>query len=153
MASEDPPLLPETLEERMSEAVRKLLRAIYVAQQEAEIEETRLKLSVIERQVMGLLLTSPGLMTKELASFFAVQTTTMASILERLSNSGLIQKRAHPTDKRAIAVTLTTAGKTVIEGIRNRDIENCRGVLSELSERRRRTFVEDLERMARRLER
>ncbi len=137
----------------MSEAVRMLLRAVYVGQQEAEVEEARLKLSVIERQVMGLLLSRPGLMTKELAAFFAVQTTTMASILERLSDSGFIEKQKHPTDRRAIAVKLTPHGTTVIEGIRARDIENCRGVLMELSAERRHDFVEDLERLARKLTR
>jgi len=152
IVSEKIPSSSEPLEERMSEAIRKLLRMLYVGSNEADVEETRLKLSVLERQLMGLLLTRPGLMTKELAAFFAVQTTTMASILERLADSGLIEKQKHPSDKRAIAVTLTTLGKTVIEAIRARDIENCRGILAELSEERQLDFVEDLERMASKLE-
>lgn len=152
MAAENPNLSPETLEERMAEAVRVLLRAVYVGQQRAEVEETTLKLSVIERQLMGLLMIRQGLKTKELAEFFAVQTTTMASILNRLLDAGLVQKQRHSTDKRAVAVTLTAHGKTVIDGIRSQDIENCRGILSGLSKERRPCFVEDLEMMARRLE-
>ncbi len=141
------------LAERMSEAVRTLLRAVYVSHQGADMEETRLKLSVIERQIMGLLLTQPGLKTKELATIFAVQTTTMASILERLSDSDLIEKHVHPSDKRAVAVKLSESGKTVIEGIRARDIQNCKGILAELTETRQRNFVDDLEMMAKKLSR
>lgn len=140
-------------EERMSEAVRTLLRAMYVSHQEADVEETRLKLSVIERQILGLLLARPGLKTRELADYFAVQTTTMASILDRLGDADLIEKRPHLDDKRAVAVTLTTSGQAVIEGIRARDIENCRTVLEGLSVERQGQFVSDLEMMARQFSR
>lgn len=152
MASRQPVIRPETLEERMSEAVRALLRAVYIGHQEIEYEEERLKLSVIERQLMGLLLTKPGQMTKDLAAFFAVQTTTMASILDRLTDSGLIERHQHTLDKRATAAVLTDKGILIIEGIRQRDVENCRGILAELTENRRADFVEDLEKMARKLD-
>ncbi|WP_208350776.1 MarR family winged helix-turn-helix transcriptional regulator [Pseudaestuariivita rosea] len=137
-------------EERMAEAVRVLLRAIYVGQQEKDTEETRLKLSVLERQLLGLLLITPGLMSKELAAYFGVQTTTMKSIIDRLIQNGMILKQPHPTDKRAIAVFLTDQGKEVIEGIRAKDVENCKNILSGLDDARQLQFIDDLEMMAQR---
>lgn len=56
------------------------------------------------------------------ASDLAVQVgsrpTTMTSVLDRLAGRGLIERRAHPADRRAIQVELTAAGRKTAASVR-----------------------------------
>ncbi|MEL6735029.1 MAG: MarR family transcriptional regulator [Pseudomonadota bacterium] len=138
------------MEERLAEAIRGLLRQLYVGGQYTSVEAEWLKLSVLERQVLGVLLNQPGMMIKELAIYFGVQGTTMKSVLDRLIAGNLVHKAPHAIDKRAVALSLTQKGADIIGSIRSQDLKNCRDMLKQLSSKRQEQFVDDLERMLKR---
>ena len=44
-----------------------------------------------------------------------VHPTSVSSIVDRLEQAGLVERSQHPTDRRATMLTLTDAGRTVVE--------------------------------------
>ena len=56
----------------------------------------------------------------------------MTSRLDRLEKAGLIARRPHPSDRRGILVTLTGAGRRLIDDLVGAHVENQRRVLAGL---------------------
>jgi DNA-binding MarR family transcriptional regulator len=56
----------------------------------------------------------------------------MTSRLDRLARAGLIERQAHPDDRRAVLVGLTPAGLALIDSMMAPHIENERAVLAGL---------------------
>jgi MarR family transcriptional regulator, transcriptional regulator for hemolysin len=56
-----------------------------------------------------------GLKQSELAEMLDLQPITVTRLLDRLSNNGLIERRADPTDRRAKRLFLTPAAKPLLE--------------------------------------
>ena len=57
----------------------------------------------------------------------------MTSRLDRLARDGLIERQAHPEDRRAVLVGLTPAGLRLIDEMMGPHVENERALLSVLS--------------------
>ena len=57
----------------------------------------------------------------------------MTSRLDRLARDGLIERQAHPDDRRAVLVGLTSAGLRLIDEMMGPHVENERALLSVLS--------------------
>lgn len=56
-----------------------------------------------------------GLKQSELAEMLDLQPITLTRLLDKLSDSGLIERRADPTDRRAKRLYLTPAARPLIE--------------------------------------
>src|SRR5580658_5940787 len=56
-----------------------------------------------------------GLKQSELAEMLDLQPISLTRLLDRLSDSGLIERRADPTDRRAKRLFLTAAARPLIE--------------------------------------
>ena len=56
-----------------------------------------------------------GLKQSELADMLDLQPITLTRLLDKLSDSGLIERRADPTDRRAKRLYLTPAARPLIE--------------------------------------
>ncbi|USD67278.1 MarR family transcriptional regulator [Vibrio sp. SCSIO 43136] len=54
-----------------------------------------------------------ALRMKELAEKLGITTGTLTVQIEKLVAAGLIERKAHPTDRRAIVVTLTEQGEVI----------------------------------------
>ncbi|QEI04712.1 winged helix-turn-helix transcriptional regulator [Pigmentiphaga aceris] len=57
----------------------------------------------------------------------------MTSRLDRLARAGLIERQAHPEDRRAVQVALTPEGLRLIDGMMAPHVENQRTALAALS--------------------
>lgn len=53
----------------------------------------------------------------ELARELSVHATTVSIGTERLALRGLVRRRAHPTDRRAVVVTITDEGRGLTETV------------------------------------
>ncbi|MFC0105218.1 MarR family winged helix-turn-helix transcriptional regulator [Kibdelosporangium aridum] len=60
----------------------------------------------------------PGVTQQELAHALGQRESAITSMVTRLVDAGLISKRTHPKQYRAIALDLTTSGKQALERVR-----------------------------------
>jgi DNA-binding MarR family transcriptional regulator len=92
---------------------------------------------------------NPGLRQIELADMLDIEPITLSRIVDRLEESGLVERRADPTDRRAWRLHVTAAAQPLIAklravadgmiaeafaGIDPKDIEITRHVLSRARE-------------------
>lgn len=88
-----------------------------------------------------------GLTQRELVDRLDIEQATMANTLSRMERDGLIERRPHPTDRRAQQVWLTDAGRrcqnaAILEAIA---VNDC--ALAELDEDEQRLLTDMLQRM------
>ncbi|MCI0351237.1 MAG: MarR family transcriptional regulator [Acidobacteriales bacterium] len=67
-------------------------------------------LSAIEAHVLQSLYEKDGLRVSVLARSVGRATTSFTPLLDGLESKGLIERRAHPRDRRAVNIHLTTRG-------------------------------------------
>ncbi|CAM3811226.1 MarR family winged helix-turn-helix transcriptional regulator [Kibdelosporangium persicum] len=60
----------------------------------------------------------PGITQQELAHTLGQRESAITSMVTRLVDAGLITKRAHPRQYRAIALDLTSSGKQALDRVR-----------------------------------
>jgi DNA-binding MarR family transcriptional regulator len=83
---------------------------------------------------------SDGATQTELAQELAIPPSRMVAIIDELAGRGLLERRAHPTDRRARTVHLTAAGRDLLAEARRRSARNEADILEPLSERERATL-------------
>jgi DNA-binding MarR family transcriptional regulator len=76
----------------------------------------------------------------------------MTARLDRLENMGLIQRLAHPTDRRGLLVALTQTGLVLIEKVMIAHIENEQTLLTALSSKEQQQLANLLRKLLLRLE-
>jgi MarR family transcriptional regulator, transcriptional regulator for hemolysin len=89
--------------------VARLLRT-YADQRAAEYGITRAQWAVMAR-----LDRAEGLKQAELAELLDLQPITLTRLLDRLSENGLIERRADPEDRRAKRLFLTPAARPLLQ--------------------------------------
>jgi len=89
--------------------VARLLRN-YADQRAAQFGMTRAKWAVLAR-----LERFEGLKQNELADMLDLQPITLTRLLDRLSDNGLIERRADPDDRRAKRLFLAPAARPLLE--------------------------------------
>ena len=94
--------------------------------------------------VMRTLLESGGITQSELTEQMSSDPNTVASLLERMEKSGLLERRAHETDRRARRLDLQADGKRKYQKAREVAIALQTEVLSVLPEDYREEFLEHL---------
>jgi DNA-binding MarR family transcriptional regulator len=82
---------------------------------EAEMEEAfrPLGLNVARHRALAVVVRMQPCSMGELASFCAVDRTTMTRTVDQLFAQGLVERTTPPTDRRQVLLTVTTAGKTL----------------------------------------
>jgi MarR family transcriptional regulator for hemolysin len=91
--------------------VARLLRT-YADQRAREFGTTRAQWAVLAR-----LERSEGLKQCELADTLDLQPITLTRLIDRLCDSGLIERRSDPDDRRAKRLYLTPAARPVLDGL------------------------------------
>jgi DNA-binding MarR family transcriptional regulator len=86
---------------------------------------------------------SPG----ALVNLTFVTSGTMTNRVDRLAARGLVGRGPDPTDRRGVKVTLTTAGRIVVDGAMADLVERERLLLSQLQASEQDRFAELLRRM------
>lgn len=85
-----------------------------------------------------------GLTQRELTQLMSSDPNTVASLLQRMEESGLIERRAHEKDRRAHRIRLLENGKNRYEAARILAVELQSEVLTGIPSSRREEFLEDL---------
>jgi MarR family transcriptional regulator for hemolysin len=93
--------------------VARLLRT-NADQKAAQFGMTRAKWAVLAR-----LDRFEGLKQNELAEMLDLQPITLTRLLDRLSDNGLVERRADPDDRRAKRLFLTPAARPLLEQLSN----------------------------------
>jgi len=91
--------------------VARLLRT-YADQRARDLGMTRAQWAVLARVER-----SEGLKQCELADTLDLQPITLTRLIDRLCDSGLIERRADPEDRRAKRLFLTPAARPVLDGL------------------------------------
>jgi MarR family transcriptional regulator, transcriptional regulator for hemolysin len=82
-----------------------------------------------------------GLKQAELADILEVQPITLTRLIDRLCESGLIERRSDPSDRRAKRLFLTPAAKPVMERLSVVSEKMMANVLAGLDQRERKAMV------------
>jgi len=74
--------------------------------------------SMTEMETIGHLVRNASLLPTELAALTRIKTQSMSQILNKLEQQGVIKRTPSRTDKRKVAVSLTSSGKKMVEKIK-----------------------------------
>ena len=85
-----------------------------------------------------------GLTQRELTQLMSSDPNTVASLLQRMEASGLVERKAHEKDRRAHRIRLLESGRTKYEAARALAVELQSEVLEVIPASRREEFLEDL---------
>lgn len=66
---------------------------------------------------------------------------TMTGIVDRLKNAGLVSRGADPNDRRKVVISLTQAGRALLDRAKNARRKRMARALSQLSRQDRREFL------------
>lgn len=111
-----------------------LLRSLAAIDRQAGL--TRARLSALSVLVFG----GPRTLG-ELAAAEGVAGPTMTRIVNGLMNSGLAERRPHPSDGRAVTIAATSGGESLMRAAQQRRIEAIVGALAGLPAQERRAMV------------
>jgi DNA-binding MarR family transcriptional regulator len=75
-------------------------------------EISRYELTPPQFSVLAFLWQQDGLTQTELSEKTQIDRTTLGGLIDRLEKTGMVQRRAHPHDRRAHLVYLTEKGKS-----------------------------------------
>ncbi len=85
-----------------------------------------------------------GLTQRELTQLMTSDPNTVASLLQRMEDAGLVQRKPHETDRRAHRITLLDVGREKYAAARALAVALQAEVLAEIPKGRREQFLEDL---------
>ncbi len=128
-----------------------LLREFHVNERAFPIAEGRITYSPHVFAALGFVAETPGCRASDLGAFLGLRPTTASSLIARLVTRGLVEKRQHPTDGRAVALYLTETGVDVYAAIRRQDVRNMELMLSALSAEEQAKFVDMMGRVSARV--
>ncbi len=90
---------------------------IAVAVFHAEVAAAGADLTPVQYSVLTALGAHPGVDQATLAGLIAFDRTTIGGVVDRLAQRGLLDRRPHPTDRRARALEITPAGDALVAAI------------------------------------
>jgi DNA-binding MarR family transcriptional regulator len=98
--------------------------------------------------VMRTLLENEGITQRRLTELMSSDPNTVASLLERMEQAGLVERQAHEKDRRAHWLRLKLRGKRKYEAAREIAVAMQAEVLSALPVGAREKFLEELDTVA-----
>ena len=112
-----------------------LLKAHNVSTRQIMAQTTQLGLTPGQPKVLEYLLEHDGACARAICQEFAIDKSTMASILPRMEKAGLVRREASETDRRSSLIWLTDKGRELAldakRAILSVDEELAQGVSSE----------------------
>jgi DNA-binding MarR family transcriptional regulator len=125
-----------------------LRRAWYSLNQAFRRRIAHLDLTPDQFTVMRTLLENEGITQRKLAELMSSDPNTIASLLERMEQAGLVERLTHEKDRRAHRVRLKAAGRKKYEQARAIAVSLQAKVLAVLPEHVRERFLLDLDKVA-----
>ena len=147
MANSDPALLRKNVT-RLYDAFREAVDSIgHIA---------RMDVSIRQHQTMSLVcrLTEDkpnGVTLKELAEAMKLAPATVSELVESLVRKNFLQRVQNPDDRRAVQITLTEYGQTLLDECTQRVDALCADLLSALAPAERDTLLKSLSKITAKL--
>ena len=107
--------------------------AIHLLRRAAE-EDKAAGLSRARLSALSVVVFRGPLTLGELAAAEGVRSATMTGIVNGLEGDGLVRRRPHGTDRRAVSIEATAAGRRLLDRARTRRIEHVASKLDDLSD-------------------
>ncbi|HEX7043013.1 MAG TPA: MarR family transcriptional regulator [Burkholderiales bacterium] len=111
--------------------------AVAIFLQEAET----VGITPVQYAVLQQIANSPGIDQRTLARTAALDTSTLAGVVDRLEARGLVMRNASPDDRRVRLLTLTDAGLALLESAVPRMLRAQERILEPLRKRERAEFM------------
>lgn len=92
------------------------------------------EITVDQALILNLLHDQPDLSQKEIASLLFKDNAAMTRMIEGMVKKGMLDKSAHPEDKRRSSITLTVKGKQTLKNIIPVILSNRNTALQGISE-------------------
>jgi DNA-binding MarR family transcriptional regulator len=93
----------------------------------------RFGVTAAQGMVLSFLAEEDDVTSGSLGSRVQLDSATLTGIIDRLARAGLVERKRHPEDRRAIRICLTDKGKSVGDEIRARVEPENRSFLSILT--------------------
>ncbi|CAO5248369.1 MarR family winged helix-turn-helix transcriptional regulator [Frankia sp. AgKG'84/4] len=107
-----------------------------------EALRTSVGLTLRRFKVLQLIADTGPCRLRDLADAVAVAPRTMTETVDGLEADGLVARRSHPTDRRAVLLALTDAGQRALAEGQRRRTETVAGFTRQLSPQQRAQLVE-----------
>ena len=134
----------DSVERDLAAAFRALREVVVASQALRSAFADHLGVAITDTFAMGHLASSTPRTARDLAEHLGVAQSSVTTVIDRLERAGLAQRHAHPTDRRALIVGLTDAGRAAVADIRQWTIE----VLRSVDRRRLPGLTADMHRLA-----
>jgi DNA-binding MarR family transcriptional regulator len=121
------------MEQRKSDVADRLHSAAIHLLRRAGEEDRAAGLSRARLSALSVVVFRGPLTLGELAAAEGVRSATMTGIVNGLERDGLVRRRPHGRDRRAVSVEVTAAGRRLLERARSRRIEHVASKLDDVS--------------------
>lgn len=101
------------------------------------------KLTAVQGMVLNFLHDSDGITSRELGAKTGLDSATLTGLLDRLQAAGWVERKQHPTDRRAIVICLTEKGRELVETTYN-EIDNINEIFLNCLTPKENTQLRDL---------
>jgi DNA-binding MarR family transcriptional regulator len=121
-----------------------LRRAWYGLNQAFRRRIAHLEITPDQFTIMRTLLENDGITQRELTGLMSSDPNTVASLLERMEQAGLVERRAHEKDRRANCLRLDPRGRRKYEAARALALAMQAEILGSLPSESREKFLKHL---------
>lgn len=104
-------------------------------------------LKQIDFSVLSLLAHNPGATSRQLCNALDILPPNLVSLVATLDSRGLIERRPHPHDGRAVGLHLTPAGEALIREAEQAVVQLEADASARLSARERETLIKLLQKI------
>ena len=94
---------------------------------------SKFNLTAVQAMVINFLGQEDEVTAGELGKRTSLDSATLTGILERLEAAGLLNRKRHPKDRRAILICLTSQGREIADNVYGKAVEANQAFLSNLS--------------------
>jgi len=103
--------------------------------------------SVVDFSVASLIFHNPGITSRQLCSVLGILPPNLVGVVNGLEKRGLIQRRPHPNDGRAMGLHPTPEGLVLMESAENHAYQLESDVASRLTVNERKTLMRLLQKV------
>ena len=104
-------------------------------------------LKQVDFSVLSLLAHNPGATSRQLCATLDILPPNLVSLISAMDSRGLIERRPHPFDGRAIGLYLTPAGETLVRDAERTVVELENEASARLTARERETLIRLLQKI------
>ena len=101
----------------------------------------------VDFSVISLITHNPGITSRQLCTALNIQPPNLVAMIKALERRGLIARRPHPSDGRAVGLHLTAVGKKLMRNAERTAAELEADATAQLSAAERKTLIRLLQKV------